>query len=56
MPVNKEHRSAMSVSMTIVLNGKRREDLEKKFVSESHAQGLIQVQRFRGGEVLFVVS
>lgn len=43
MPVSRECRSAMSVSMTIVLNGKRREDLEKLFVEESTKQGMIQL-------------
>ena len=43
MPVHKDHRSAMSISMTIVYKGERRKDLEKAFVEESASQGMIQV-------------
>ena len=51
MPVNKAHRSAMSISFTIAVKGVRRPDLEKKFVDESASQGLIQLfgHPVRGG-------
>jgi phosphoserine aminotransferase len=51
MDVNKQHRSAMSISMTIVVKGIRRKDLEKEFVLESTSLGLIQLfgHPVRGG-------
>lgn len=48
---NKDHRSRMNVAMTIRTGGKRRQDLEKAFVEEASAQGMLQLfgHPVRGG-------
>jgi phosphoserine aminotransferase len=51
MPVNKAHRSAMSIAVDVVVRGEKREDLAKRFVSEASSEGMIQLfgHPVRGG-------